>query len=167
MLLAVGRSFESLVVTRPPILFVLLCALAAPALPGAAAQDAGDPFGVLRRHTSSTAAAVPPRAIAVIPERHTGRLLRIVDVLVAIDPQFDAAASEAGFAIANAIQLRTREARVPIYVPKTDATIATLLQLPIGSRVEVRGVLVSRGTSFLFVASEIRPAPRASEPAAR
>jgi hypothetical protein len=163
----VGRSFESLVVTRPPILFVLLCALAAPALPGAAAQDAGDPFGVLRRHTSSTAAAVPPRAIAVIPERHTGRLLRIVDVLVAIDPQFDAAASEAGFAIANAIQLRTREARVPIYVPKTDATIATLLQLPIGSRVEVRGVLVSRGTSFLFVASEIRPAPRASEPAAR
>jgi hypothetical protein len=161
----VGRTLESLRAARPSWVLVVLCAVTVPAF--SAAQDASDPFGVLRRHASSSAAAVPPRAIAVIPERHTGRLLRVVDVLVAIDPQFDAAATEAGFSISNAIQVRTREARVPIYVPKTDATIATLLQLPIGSRVEVRGVLVSRGTSFLFVASEIRPAPRASEPAPR
>jgi hypothetical protein len=161
-----SRSFES-ARGRPRALrfapFFLVLIAVAPAL----AQDATDPFGVLRRHAASSAASVPPRAIAVIPERHTGRLLRVVDVLVAIDPQFDAAATEAGFAVANAIQVRTREARVPIYVPKSDATIATLLQLPIGSRVEVRGVLVPRGASFLFVASEIRPAPRSTEASPR
>ena len=140
----------------------ILLVLAAWGLVGSVsvAQDASDPFAVLSARQNANAAPVPPRALAVIPERHTGRLIRMVDVLVAIDPQFDDVATGAGLDGGRAIQLRTREARVPIFVQKNDASIATLLQLPIGSRVEVRGVLVSRGSRYLFLASEVRPAPQ-------
>lgn len=124
------------------------------------AQDASDPFAVLPAQRSANAAPVPPRALAVIPERHTGHLIEMVDVLVAIDPQFDDVATGAGLDGRGAIQIRTREARVPIFVRKTDSSIATLLQLPIGSRVKVQGVLVSRGSRYLFLASEVRPAPQ-------
>ncbi|MEM9194921.1 MAG: hypothetical protein AAGF12_37425 [Myxococcota bacterium] len=131
----------------------LLLALSTPA-----AGQSADPFAVLQSHGNASGALVPPRAIAVLPERHTGRLLRMVDVLVAIDPQFDDFAANAGLTGTAAIQLRTREARVPIFVAKNDATIATLLQVPIGSRVEIRGVLVPRGNRYLFIAASVRPA---------
>jgi len=142
----------------------ILLVLAAWGLVGSVsvAQDASDPFAVLsaRQNANAAPVPVPPRALAVIPERHTGRLIKMVDVLVAIDPQLDDVATGAGLDGGRAIQLRTREARVPIFVQKNDASIATLLQLPIGSRVEVRGVLISRGSRYLFLASEVRPAPQ-------
>jgi hypothetical protein len=129
----------------------------------ALAQDATgvDPFGVLGAHRGS-ASPVPPRALAVIPERHTDRLLRFVDVLVAIDPQFDDLATGAGLDGRRAIQIRTQEARVPIFVRKDEPSVATLLQVPIGARVQVTGVLVPRGSRYLFLASEVRPAPTRS-----
>jgi hypothetical protein len=124
------------------------------------AQDRAEPFQALRRQGQGQPALVPPRALAVIPERHTGRMLRMVDVLVAIDPEFGDAARTAGLGAEGAIQLRTREARVPIFVEKSESTIATLLQLPIGARVEVTGVLVERSNQYLFLAAGVRPATR-------
>ncbi len=117
-----------------------------------------DPFAVLSAHRGE-ASPVPPRALAVIPERHTDRLLRFVDILVAIDPQLDDLATGAGLDGRHAVQLRTQEARVPVFVRKDEASIATLLQLPMGSRIQVTGVLVPRGSRYLFLASEVRPAP--------
>lgn len=99
---------------------------------------------------------VPPRALAVIPERNTGRRLRMVDTLDRIDPQFDDLARGAGLNSQTAIQLITREANVPIFVAKSDSTVSTMLQLEIGQPVEVVGVLFERGGRYLFVASEVR-----------
>ncbi len=104
---------------------------------------------------------MPPRALAVIPERHTNRLLRLADHLERIEPQFDDLARGAGLNSRTSIQLITREAHLPIFVHKTDSTVSTVLQLQIGARIEVRGVLFERGSRYLFVASDVRTfAPR-------
>ena len=116
-----------------------------------------DPFLVLRQRHGETSAPTPPRALAVIPERHLGRMIRMQDVLVAIDPQFDELATGVGLDARGAIQVRTREARVPIFVPKTEGNISTLLQVPIGARIEVQGLLVRRGSKYLFLAEQVRP----------
>lgn len=147
-------------------LVVLLVAFAPFDSAIATAQEAeADPFAVLAAQGGS-AGLVPPRALAVIPERHVGRLIRMVDVLAAIDPQFDDLATGAGLDGRHAIQIRTREARVPIFVRKDEASVATLLQLPMGAEVQVTGVLIARGGRYLFLASEVRPAPsRRSRPA--
>jgi hypothetical protein len=123
------------------------------------AQRPRDPFALLES-TSGSAVLVPPRALAVIPERHTGRRLRMVDTLERIEPQFSALARSAGLTAERAIQLRTREANVPIFVAKSEASVSTLLQLDLGSRVEVRGVLVEREGRYLFLASHVRPSSR-------
>jgi hypothetical protein len=147
--------------TMTHALALLIGAAAGAALAFAAplsAQDepAGeDPFAILQR-APGEAALTPPRALAVIPERHTGRPIRINDVLVAIDPQFTDLARGAGLTGRRAIQLRTRETHVPIFVAKTPTTISTLLQIQLGTAVEVRGVLIERGGSYLFLASEVR-----------
>jgi len=125
-----------------------------------------DPFAALR-NTTGQAALTPPRALAVIPERHVGRLLRVQDVLLAIDPQFDDLSRGAGLDGRRAIQLRTREANIPIFVAKTQASIATVLQLEVGGRIEVEGVLVERGSRYLFLASVVRAAGAARPPATR
>lgn len=116
-----------------------------------------DPFALLRM-TTGQAALTPPRALAVMPERHVGRLLRVQDVLLAIDPQFDDLSRGAGLDGRRAIQLRTREANIPIFVAKTQTSIATVLQLELGARIEVEGVLVERGSRYLFLASVVRSA---------
>ncbi|MGE3635702.1 MAG: hypothetical protein AB7P00_37705 [Sandaracinaceae bacterium] len=131
---------------------------ALPLPPGARAQHDPDPFADARALQGSEA-LVPPRALAVIPERHTGRRLRVIDELSRIEPQFDDLARGAGMSPARAIQLRTREANIPIFVEKTDATVSTVLQLELGARIEVRGVLLERGGRYLLVASSVRPAP--------
>lgn len=125
-----------------------------------------DPFAALR-NTTGQAALTPPRALAVIPERHVGRLLRVQDVLLTIDPQFDDLSRGAGLDGRRAIQLRTREANIPIFVAKTQTSIATVLQLEVGSRIEVEGVLVERGSRYLFLASVVRSASAARPPATR
>ena len=99
---------------------------------------------------------VPPRALAVIPERNTGRRLRVIDTLDRIDPQFDDIARGAGLNPRTAIQFITREANLPIFVAKSDSTVSTMLQLEIGQTIEVVGVLFERGGRYLFVASEVR-----------
>ena len=102
-----------------------------------------------------------PVPLAVIPERHVDRLIRVTDDLARIEPQFDDLARGAGLTSRTAIQLITREANLPIFVRKTDATVSTVLQLDIGQRIEVRGVLFERGSRYLFVASDVRTfAPR-------
>ncbi|MBX3271592.1 MAG: hypothetical protein KF729_15105 [Sandaracinaceae bacterium] len=107
------------------------------------------------------AVSVPPRALAVIPERHVDRLIRVTDDLARIEPQFDDLARGAGLTSRTSIQLVTREANLPIFVRKTDATVSTVLQLEVGQRIEVRGVLFERGSRYLFVASDVRTfAPR-------
>ncbi|HJL18452.1 MAG TPA: hypothetical protein RMH99_22500 [Sandaracinaceae bacterium LLY-WYZ-13_1] len=120
------------------------------------AQTTGDPFAPLTS-TRGTPVMVPPRALAVIPERHTDRRLRMVDVLERIDPQFDDLARGAGLRPERAIQLRTREANLPIFVEKSEASVSTVLQLDLGARIEVRGVLIERGGRYLFLASDVRP----------
>jgi len=127
---------------------------------GHATAPETDPFAILEGRSEGQPVRVPPRALAVIPERHTARLIRVVDVLVAIDPQFDDLATGAGLDGRRAIQLRTREARVPIFVEKNDGTISTLLSMPIGTPVEVEGVLVARGSRYLFLAARVRPSSR-------
>ncbi len=123
---------------------------------GASAQ-AADAFELLRSQ-SGTPVTVPPRALAVIPERHTGRLIRVTDELQRIEPQFDDLARGAGMTSLTAIQLRTREANIPIFVAKNDATIATVLGLRLSGQIEVTGILVERGNRYLFLASDVRPA---------
>jgi hypothetical protein len=120
-----------------------------------------DPFAVLR-NVGGTAVATPPRALAVIPERHTGRLLKLTDVLAAVDPQFGDVARGAGLDGRRAIQLRTRDANMPVYVAKSESTIATVLQLEIGARIEIEGVLIERGGYYLLLARSVRPAPGAA-----
>lgn len=136
----------------------------------AAAQPAGaqasDPFEILRT-TSGTAVTVPPRALAVIPERHTSRLIRVVDELVRIEPQFDDLARGVGLTSLIAIQLRTRETNIPIFVAKSDATISTVLQLRLGTPIEVTGLLVERGNRYLMLASEVRSAAGSTSTRAR
>lgn len=124
----------------------------------AAAQEPSDPFEAVRS-SGGGGVLVPPRALAVIPERHTGRPLRMIDQLSRIDPQFDALAREAGLTPRRAIQLRTREANIPIFVRKTDASVSTVLQLDLGARIEVRGVLIERDGRYMLLASSVRPAP--------
>lgn len=160
---------------RPPAvaLAATLCAITL-ALGAAAirAQDApppppgDDPFAALRASTGD-AALTPARALAVIPERHVGRRLRVQDVLLAIDPQFDDLSRGAGLDGRRAIQLRTREANLPIFVAKNQTSIATVLQLEIGGRIEVEGMLVERGSRYLFLASVVRPADVPHPPTAR
>jgi hypothetical protein len=141
------------------VLVATFAAIAIAVASAAAAQESAgvDPFTVLAAHRGA-ASPVPPRALAVIPERHTDRLIRFVDVLVAIDPQFDDLATGAGLDGRRAVQLRTQEARVPIFVRKDEPTVATLLQVPIGARIQLTGVLVPRGSRYLFLAAEVRPA---------
>ena len=119
------------------------------------AQQPTDLFAAARA-MSGTEVLVPPRALAVIPERNTGRRLRMIDTLDRIDPQFDDLARGAGLNSQTAIQLITREANVPIFVAKSDSTVSTMLQLEIGQPLEVVGVLFERGGRYLFVASEVR-----------
>lgn len=142
---------------RRALPFLTLC-LAALALPPTSGAQAPDPFERLGQ-LSGTPTQVPARALAVIPERHVDRPLRIVDTLDGVEPQFDDLARGAGLSPQRAIQLRTREANIPIFVAKNEATISTVLQIEIGARVEVQGVLVERGGRYLFLASTVRPAP--------
>ena len=149
-----------------PSLALLALALLAAAisLPLAArplAAQSADPFDLLRSATG-TPVTVPPRALAVIPERHMGRLIRLVDDLVRIEPQFDDLARGVGLSGAHAIQLRTREANIPIFVAKTDATISTVLQLRLGTDIEVTGILLERGSRYLMLASEVRASSSSS-----
>jgi len=141
---------------------IAVSALLLPSVLRAQEGSAGspDPFEVVRRLQGTDAMRIPPRALAVIPERHTDRRIQMVDVLVAIDPQFDDLATGFGLDVRRAIQLRTREARVPIFVAKTESAVSTLLQLAMGSRVEVEGVLIARGSRYLLLASSVRPASR-------
>lgn len=140
---------------------ILPLAIAAIAIAAAGSTPAGaqasDPFEILRA-ASGSAVTVPPRALAVIPERHTGRLIRVVDELQRVEPQFDDLARGAGLTSLIAIQLRTREANIPIFVAKSDATISTVLQLRLGAPIEVTGLLVERGNRYLLLASEVRSA---------
>ena len=134
--------------------------------PNARGQDRADPFALLRSHRPADAVPVPPRALAVIPERHVGRMIRVQDELLSIDPQFDEVATGAGLDGRRAIQLRTREARVPVYVAKNDSTISTLLEIRLGTPVEFEGILVERAGRYLFLAASVRarsaPAPTTS-----
>lgn len=132
------------------VLAIALCSALTSAQPA-------DPFERLRGLTG-TPTLVPARALAVIPERNTERPLRIVDTLAGIDPQFDEVARGAGLSPQRAIQIRTREANIPIFVAKNEATISTVLQIELGARIEVLGVLVERGDRYLFLASAVRPA---------
>ncbi len=143
-------------------------ALALALAAGAAAQAPapGDPFAAVASATGSEV-QVPPRALAVIPERHTGRRLRMIDELARIEPQLDDLARGAGLTSARAIQLRTREANLPIFVAKTEATISAVLQLELGAPIEVRGVLLDRGGRYLFIASSVRPTARTTSRSAR
>ncbi len=134
---------------------ISLLALARPPRSGAQPPD---PFERLSR-LSGTPTQVPARALAVIPERHVDRPLRIVDTLAGVEPQFDDLARGAGLSPERAIQLRTLEANIPIFVAKNEATISTVLQIELGARVEVQGVLVERGGRYLFLASTVRAAP--------
>lgn len=128
---------------------------------GLSAQDAAPgPFALVAQRRGQEAVRVPPRALAVIPERHTGRLIRFIDELDAIEPQFDDFARGMGLGGDSAIQLRTVEARIPVFVPKTEATISTLLQVPLGARMEIEGVLVERASRYLLLASDVRPTSR-------
>ena len=145
---------------RPP---TLLAISAAVLLAGAALVQAqppseagGDLFAAAGR-LRGTPVSVPPRALAVIPERNTNRRIRVTDQLERIEPQFSDFARGAGLSSRNAIQLITRDAHVPIFVQKTDSTVSTVLQLQIGARIEVRGVLFERGSRYLFIASDVRP----------
>jgi len=138
-------------------LFVLVGAGLVQAQPSGTESDL---FAAARR-LRGTAVSVPPRALAVIPERHTNRLIRLADHLERIEPQFDDLARGAGLNSRTSIQLITRAAHLPIFVRKTDSSVSTVLQLEIGARIEVRGVLFERGSRYLFVASDVRPfAPR-------
>lgn len=123
----------------------------------AARAQSQDPFALLRAQ-AGTPMTVPPRALAVIPERHTGRLIRLTDELERIDPQFDDVALGAGLSSMVAIQLRTREANVPIFVAKSDASVSTVLSLRLGAPIEVMGLLIERTGRYLMLASEVRPA---------
>lgn len=140
------------------------CGLVALLLPGGtplAAQSGEDgPFALLAARQGQEAVRLPPRALAVIPERHTGRLIRFVDELAAIDPQFDDFARGMGLGGESAIQLRTVEARIPVFLPKTETTIATMLQVRLGSRLAVEGLLVERGSRYLILATDVRPTAR-------
>jgi hypothetical protein len=136
------------------------CLTAALAVQAQDTAESLDPFAVLAAHRGQSPAQVPPRALAVIPERHTGRVIRIRDVLDRIEPQLDDLAAGAGLSGARAIQIMPREARVPVFVEKTGANISTLLQIPLGTEIEITGVLVARGSRYLFFASEVRPAPQ-------
>lgn len=120
-----------------------------------------DPFLPMRQARGEIA-LVPPRALAVIPERHVGRRIRMTDVLTAIEPQFDDFSRNAGLSTRISIQIRTREAKIPIFVSKNEATIATVLQLSAGATVELVGILIERGGRYLFLASDIRSSPRPS-----
>lgn len=138
---------------------------------GSRAQDtptqiSADPFVSLLAgvDTSEPAAMVPPRALAVIPERNTGRRVRVTDVLTAIDPQFDDIARGMGLTGQRAIQLRTREANLPIFVAKNQSTIATLLQMPMGATIEVQGAVIERSGYFVLLASSVRQASAARPP---
>lgn len=148
---------RTLAVATSAGLAIAAIAGAAWSAPAARAQSA-DPFEAVRAATG-TPVPVPARALAVIPERHTGRPIRVVDDLVRVEPQFDDLARGAGLTSLVAIQLRTREANVPIFVAKNDATISTVLQLRLGAPVEVTGLLVERGNRYLLLASEVRSAP--------
>jgi hypothetical protein len=121
----------------------------------AAAQD--DPFAVVRSHTGAPV-SVPPRALALIPERHVGRVVRVVDELERVDPQIDELARALGLTSANAIQLRTREAGMPVFVVKTDATITTVLSLRLGAPIELTGMLLERDRRYCLLATDVRPA---------
>lgn len=123
---------------------------------GAALAQSADAFEALRTATGAPA-AVPARAIATIPERHLGRLVRVTDELEHIQPP-DELARAVGLTSALAIQIRTRDLGVPVFVQKTDATITTVLGLRLGAPVELTGVLVERGPRYLFLASDVRPA---------
>lgn len=139
------------------VAMLVAAALAEAQPPPAGTNDLFEAAGRFR----GAAVSVPPRALAVIPERHVDRLIRVTDDLARIEPQFDDLARGAGLTSQTSIQLVTREANLPIFVRKTDATVSTVLQLEIGQRIEVRGVLFERGSRYLFVASDVRTfAPR-------
>jgi hypothetical protein len=140
---------------RSRLSLALSCALLLFALPSATAQETADPFAALAS-LRGTPVLVPPRALAVIPERHTGRPLRVVDTLARVEPQFPEYARAAGLTPQRAIQLRTREANLSFFVQKTESTVSTVLQLELGASIEARGVLVERGGNYLFLASEVR-----------
>ncbi len=149
---------RSLVLSLAAVALLVIAALAeAQPSPPTGPVDLFEAAGRLR----GTAVSVPPRALAVIPERHVDRLIRVTDDLARIEPQFDDLARGAGLTSRTSIQLVTREANLPIFVQKTDATVSTVLQLELGQRIEVRGVLFERGSRYLFVASDVRTfAPR-------
>lgn len=123
---------------------------------GAAIAQSSEPFEALRQ-TSGAPAAVPARAIATIPERHVGRLVRVTDELTSLEPP-DELARAVGFTSQLAIQIHTRDLGVPVLVQKNDATITTALALRLGAPVQLTGVLVERGPRYLFLASDVRPA---------
>lgn len=135
-----------------------------------AAQDppssADDPFQVLRT-IPGTPMSVPPRALAVIPERHAGRMLVVQDFLIRVEPQFDDLARGLGLDSRRAIQFRTRDANIPFFVAKTPATITVMLQIDINARLEITGALVERGGRYLFLASDVHAAGQPQAPASR
>jgi hypothetical protein len=139
----------------PLAALILLSGTAGTALAQPASAQV-DPFATLARLTG-TPVRVAPRALAVIPERHTGRLIQLTDTLERVDPNFSDIALGAGLSHQRAIQLRTQDARVPIFVQKTQATISTVLQLQVGAPIEVQGILVERGGRFFFLATDVRP----------
>jgi len=142
------------------LLGVILAAVAVAPWEAAGAQGLDDPFDTLRRFRSQQPVRVPPRALAVIPERHTGRLLVVVDELDAFEPQFDDLARGLGLTGESAIQLRTAEARIPVFVPKTEGNISTLLQVPIGTSLAMTGLLIPRAGRYILLASDVRPISR-------
>ncbi len=154
-------------------LFLVVGALAFVALPNGAhtfAQDPptaqnDDPFAVLRSMHGAAPVAVPPRALAVIPERHAGRLLMVEDYLMRIEPQFDDLARGVGLDSRRAIQFRTRDANIPFFVAKTPSTITVMLQVDINARLEITGALVERGGRYLFLASDVHAAQPVRTPA--
>lgn len=154
-------------------LLIASVAVIATALPPSqrlAAQDPpasnDDPFLVLRT-IPGTPMSVPPRALAVIPERHAGRMLVVEDYLIRVEPQFDDLARGLGLDSRRAIQFRTRDANIPFFVAKTPATITVMLQVEINARLEMTGALVERGGRYLFLASDVHASGQPTTPANR
>lgn len=136
-----------------------LVLLASSAGTGVAQRPGSTDLFAAARRLRGAEVLVPPRALAVIPERNTGRRLRVIDTLDRIVPQFDDVARSAGLNPQTAIQIITREANLPIFIAKSDSTVSTMLQLEIGQPIEIVGVLFERAGRYLFVASEVRESP--------
>ncbi len=140
--------------TRPGRTLAVLFALSAP-LGGTVFAQGGGPWSRLAATAGEAPLVIPPRALSVIPERHLGRRLRIRDQLDRVEPVFpDHTPSE--ITGDEAILVFLRRSRVPVFVRKTESSIATLLQVPTGASVIVEGLLVREGPRYLILSDHLQ-----------